>query len=110
DAVAPARGFYGLAAEDVLVVSDEVQLPLGSVRFREHGGAGGHNGLKSVIAALGTQDFARIRIGIGTERMDTVPMDAFVLERFSDAELAVLAGAITDACDMLDNLLADTPE
>jgi len=65
EAVAPAVAYYGLPAERVIVVCDDVALPTGKLRIRTKGSSGGHNGLKSVIAALGTEEFPRIRIGVG---------------------------------------------
>ena len=65
EAVGPAAKFYKVPPERVLVFSDEMALPPGSVRIRPSGSAGGHNGLKSVIAALGTEEFPRIRLGVG---------------------------------------------
>ncbi|MER3428341.1 MAG: aminoacyl-tRNA hydrolase [Pyrinomonas sp.] len=66
---------------DLLVICDDLALPLGTIRLRARGSAGGHNGLKSIIAALGTQDFMRLRIGIKPDHAVT-DAAAFVLERF----------------------------
>ena len=65
EAVGEAARFYKVPAEHVIVVSDEMALPPGSLRIRQSGSAGGHNGLKSIIAHLGTDAFPRIRLGIG---------------------------------------------
>ena len=65
EAVAQAVSFYKLAPDHVIVVSDEVALPIGKLRIRTKGSAGGHNGLKNIIALLGTDQFPRIRIGVG---------------------------------------------
>ena len=64
-AVGQAARFYKLPPERVIVVSDDINLPCGRLRIREKGSAGGHNGLKSIIAHLGSEDFPRIRIGVG---------------------------------------------
>ena len=64
-AVGQAARFYKLPPERVLVVSDDINLPCGRLRIRERGSAGGHNGLKSIIAHLGSEDFPRIRVGVG---------------------------------------------
>ena len=63
--VGPARGAYKLPLERVLVVHDEIDLPFGTIRSRVGGGLAGHNGLKSIKAALGSPDFARVRVGVG---------------------------------------------
>ena len=65
EAAAQAARFYKIPPQHVLVVSDETALPIGKLRIRTKGSAGGHNGLKSVIACLGTEDFPRIRLGVG---------------------------------------------
>ena len=65
EAAAQAARFYKIPPQRVIVVSDEVSLPIGKLRVRARGSAGGHNGLKSVIACLGTEDFPRIRLGVG---------------------------------------------
>ena len=89
-----ARRPFWSAAHDLLVVSDEVQLPVGRYRFRARGSAGGHNGLKSVEGQLGTQEYARLRVGVGPpdeERKVSVLKD-YVLGNFGKAE----AGAVRE--------------
>lgn len=98
--------WYKLAPESVLVVYDDMDLPLGRVRLRLSGSAGGHNGMKSAIAHLGTQNFPRLRIGIGkpkdlfpdTEK-DTV---SFVLGQFSKAEAPILAEVLQLSVDAIE--------
>ena len=75
--------------EDLLVVVDDVSLPLGRIRIRKKGSDGGHNGLKSIISVLQTKDFARMRIGIGP-KPEGVPLRDFVLSEFTDEELRLL--------------------
>lgn len=85
-AVAPAVRFYNAPLEQLLVIYDDLDLPLGVVRLRSQGGSGGHNGMRSIIASLGgRQDFARVRVGIGRPpgRMD--PAD-YVLKNFGEQE------------------------
>lgn len=91
EAVGEAARFYKVPSEHVIVVSDEMALTPGSLRIRQSGSAGGHNGLKSIIAHLGTDQFPRIRLGIGEPEHD--PVD-WVLGRFTGAD----AEAINDAC------------
>ena len=82
--VAPAMRFYKLPPERLVVVHDELDLPLGDVRAKSGGGLAGHNGLRSVVQAIGTQDFLRVRIGIGRpERGDPRPVADWVLQPFS---------------------------
>ncbi len=75
---------FGVELSDILVVLDDFQLPFGTLRFRKKGSAGGHNGLKSIIAELGSESFARLRFGIGNHFEDAVD---FVLSEFSPAEI-----------------------
>ena len=88
DAVVQAVRFYKVEPDHVLVVSDEVALPLGKLRIRKSGSAGGHNGLKSIIAQLGTEGFPRIRMGIGAPPHPDYDMADWVLGVFrnQDAE------------------------
>jgi peptidyl-tRNA hydrolase, PTH1 family len=91
------RPFWS-AATDLLVVVDEVQLPLGRYRFRAKGSAGGHNGLKSVEAHLGTQEYARLRVGVGPEdeQRKIHVLSDYVLGNFGKAEAKVVNGLIAD--------------
>lgn len=88
EAVAQAVKFYKIPPEHVIVVSDEVALPIGKMRIRKAGSAGGHNGLKSIIACLGTEEFPRIRMGVGSPPHPDYDMADWVLGTFrnKDAE------------------------
>lgn len=88
DAVAQAAKFYKIPPEHVIVVSDEISLPIGKLRIRTKGSAGGHNGLKDIIAKLGTDAFPRIRIGVGAPPHPDYDMADWVLSTFrnQDAE------------------------
>ena len=95
DAVAQAVRFYKIPPEHVIVVSDEVSLPIGKLRIRTKGSAGGHNGLKDIIAKLGTDAFPRIRIGVGAPPHPDYDMADWVLSSFKnqDAEDMLAAAA-----------------
>lgn len=91
-AVATAMGFYKLDAGDLLVITDDMDLEAGRIRIRAKGSAGGHNGLADIIEKLGTNEFARCRIGIGQSgREDAVD---YVLDKPTEAEKPLLAEAI----------------
>ena len=90
EAIGEAARFYKVPAERVIVVSDEMALPPGSVRIRQSGSAGGHNGLKSVIAHLGTDRFPRIRLGIGEPEHE--PVD-WVLGHFTGHDAEAMSAA-----------------
>jgi len=100
-AVAALLHYYRIALDDLLVVAEDVNLPLGRVRARSRGSDGGHNGLGSVIESLGTQEFARLRIGVGRgdARGD---LAAHVLARFEASEEPVIAEAIGRAAEAVD--------
>jgi PTH1 family peptidyl-tRNA hydrolase len=103
--VAALRGYYKIPAERIVVVHDELDLPFAAIRLKLGGGDNGHNGLRSVTAALGTRDYYRVRLGIGRPpgRMDPA---AFVLRDFTAAERAVLPEVLTRCADAVEALLA----
>jgi peptidyl-tRNA hydrolase, PTH1 family len=88
--------------EDLIVVYDELDLPLGTVRVRAQGSAGGHNGMKSIIQAVGGQDFARIRVGIGRPPGGRDPIE-HVLSRFKPDEKPLMDEAISRAADAVES-------
>lgn len=97
--VAAALNFYKLdPTRDLLVIMDEVALPIGSLRLRAGGGSGGHNGLTDVQRALGTPEYPRLRIGIGP-CPPAMALEDYVLGRFTDEQMAALAPAIDRAAD-----------
>ena len=97
-AVAPLARFYKIPPERLLVVYDDLDLPLGKLRLRPKGGHGGHKGMRSVIESLGTQEFPRLRVGIGRPpgRMDAAD---YVLHPFTKAELEVVEPALERGVD-----------
>jgi len=105
-AVAGLAGFYKIDPADLLVVTDDVALPLGRLRARPEGSAGGHNGLKSIIQHLGTQAFPRLRIGVGRgdDRRDLVD---HVLGRFEAGERDTVSAAVLRAADASERFLTD---
>ncbi|SHG43108.1 peptidyl-tRNA hydrolase, PTH1 family [Thermosyntropha lipolytica DSM 11003] len=95
-AVAPLVHFYKLDLKDVLVIYDDMDLPLGALRLRAKGGTGGHKGVLSVAEMLKSQDFPRIRIGIGRPPADTID---WVLGEFTPEEKPVIEAAVKKAAD-----------
>ena len=90
----------------LIVINDDLALPLGTIRIRERGSAGGHNGLKSIIAALGTNDFVRLRIGIQPEHpiSDT---KKFVLDSFTRTERVVVKEVLDRSAEAIRTILRD---
>jgi peptidyl-tRNA hydrolase, PTH1 family len=105
-AVAGLAGFYKIEPADVLIVTDDVALPLGRLRARREGGAGGHNGLKSIIQSLATQAFPRMRVGVGRgdHRRD---LSNHVLGRFEADERDTVSAAVLRAADASEMFLSD---
>lgn len=93
EAVIQAVNFYKIPAEHVIVVSDEMSLPIGKIRIRTKGSAGGHNGLKDIIAKLGTSDFPRIRLGVGAPPHPDYDVKDWVLGVFRGQDAADMAGS-----------------
>ena len=92
--------FYKLNSEDVLVISDDLDLDLGKFRLRRNGSSGGHNGLKSIIFHLGTDNFKRLRIGISNDKDDVIN---YVLSKFSKKELNEIDIMFDTLVDVLDD-------
>ena len=105
EAVGALVRYYRFDLDDVLVVTDDVNLPLGRLRARRGGSAGGHNGLESVIALLGTEQFARLRVGVdrGDRRRD---LSSHVLAGFESDELDTIRDAIAEAGDAAEEFAA----
>lgn len=103
-AVQAFSAFYKIAAPDLLVIVDDAELPLGRLRARRDGGAGGHNGLKSVIECLGTKAFARLRIGVGRGPGE---LANHVLGRFTPEEQSVISAAVLRAADATEVFIAN---
>ena len=107
--VAGLLRYYGVAPADLLVVHDDLDLGFGVVRLKQGGGEGGHNGLRSISASIGTKDYLRVRFGIGRPPGRQDPAD-FVLKRFSGAERKELEFAVDLAADAAEALLHDALE
>ena len=104
-AVSAVMAFYKIQPSDVLVIVDEVQLPLGKLRLRRSGSAGGHNGLKSVIAHVGPE-FPRLRIGVERGRPDSM-LRHHVLSKFAPDERDVVERAVGRAADAVETFVSD---
>jgi len=107
EAVAKIMNFYKIPLENLIVVYDDVDLPLGKIRVRENGSAGTHNGMKSIIEHMGTEAFKRIRIGIesrGESSPKQQDLTSFVLSPYKAEELKTLHSALKEAISELKKL------
>ena len=110
EAVGEAARFYKILPENVIVVSDEVSLPLGKLRVRMKGSAGGHNGLKSIITSLGSDNFPRVRIGVGAPPHPDYDMADWVLSVFRNQDLEDMLSAADRAAEAVITYVTDGPE
>ena len=95
--------------QDLLVVCDDVNLPLGIIRLRREGGSGGHHGLQSCLEVLGTEDVPRLRIGVGTDELPR-DLEEFVLSPFLSTERPVITQAITRAAEACEQWIKEGME
>lgn len=100
--------YFKLAADNVVVVTDDVAIPFGELRLREKGSAGGHNGLKSVEQHLGTNQYVRLRMGIGRELHPSQELSDYVLDPFSKSEAEHLPTLMNRGVGALELLLNDS--
>ena len=106
EAVGDAARFYKIPADHVLVISDDVDLPLGKLRIRKGGSAGGHNGLKSIIQHLGTDQFPRLKIGVGGKPHPDYDMADWVLGKLQGEDKKTMDAAVQRAADAIECLLS----
>ncbi|MFQ5695072.1 MAG: aminoacyl-tRNA hydrolase, partial [Terriglobia bacterium] len=97
----------GLSAADLIVVTDDVALPLGNLRIRERGSAGGHNGLESVIAALGTEEFLRVRLGFRPPAGEVGELTGYVLRPFGPEEARRAEEMVREAAEAVRVMLRE---
>ena len=98
ESIRAAADYYKVAPEDILVIYDDISLAPGQLRIRAKGSAGGHNGIKSIIAHLGTQEFPRVKVGNG-EKPPRMDLADYVLGHFSEGEKRIMADAVKEAAD-----------
>ena len=96
-AVSALATYYKVPAERILVVFDDISLPVGKIRIRKDGSAGGHNGIKSIIQSLGTDKFPRVKVGVGAKPHPDYDLADWVLSKFSAQEEKDLAPALDNA-------------
>lgn len=100
-AVLALSHFYKIKPKDILIIQDEIDLSLGKIRLSENRSSAGHKGIQSIIEALGTKDFSRIRIGINNQKPDQLPTEKYVLQNFTADEKKIIAQAIEEAVKLI---------
>ncbi len=106
ESVRAAADFYKIDPDHIIVMYDDIDLDVGKLRVRAKGSAGGHNGIKNIIAHLGTQEFPRVRIGVGA-KPDRMDLADYVLGRFSQVERGVMEDAFREAADAAEAIVED---
>ena len=110
EAVRQAVDFYKIPPERVLVVSDDTALAVGRLRIRKGGSAGGHNGLKNIIQHLGTDQFPRVRVGVGEKPHPDYDMADWVLGKFQGEDRKAIDAAVKRAADAVECLIGEGPD
>lgn len=106
EALRPLADFYKIPYDRIAVLSDDVSLPVGKLRIRKKGSAGGHNGLKSIIQMLGTEEFIRIRLGVGEKPRPDYDLAEWVLGKIPKDEKTAFDTALQKACLSVEEILA----
>ena len=106
ESVKSAVDFYQIGTDELIVVYDDVSLSPGQLRIRRAGSAGGHNGIKNIIAQLGTQEFPRVKVGVG-EKPERMDLADYVLSHFSKGEWEMMEEAFKEAADAVEVMIAD---
>lgn len=106
EAVRSAMDFYKLTNEELIVIYDDISLDVGQLRIRKKGSAGGHNGIKNIIAHLNTDEFMRIKVGVGNKPDGWVLAD-YVLGRFPEEELPAVRESVKLAVDACETILSE---
>ncbi len=106
EAIGEAARFFKVPPENIIVISDDISLEPGKIRIRRKGSAGGHNGLKSIIAHLGSDNFPRVKVGVGERKNPESDLADFVLGTFSKEDIPLMNDAILNAVDAVELIVA----
>lgn len=105
EAIRDFASFYKIPTQNIIIISDEINLEAGRIRIRQKGSAGGHNGLKSIIYQLNSEDFPRIRMGVDSPLRGRMDLADFVLARFQKEEIPVLEDAIIRCSKAVEEII-----
>lgn len=104
-AVGECAKFYKIPPENIIVIFDDISLEAGKLRIRRKGSAGGHNGIKSIIAHLGSENFPRIKLGVGQKPHPDYDLADWVLGSFPKSDIPLMHSAVENACEALEYML-----
>lgn len=107
DSVQEALSFYKVPLDRIVVVHDELDQPMGKIKVQKARGHGGHNGVRDISAKLGTNDYIRLRLGIGRPSIPTMGVADYVLQNFTKDEHAILEDLLTQATHALESIIVD---
>ena len=107
DSIAPVVKYHNAAPADLVVVQDDIDLPVGRIRIRRGGSHGGHNGVRNIIERLGSGDFLRVKIGVGKDRSDVV---GHVLGKFDPETRKTMDSVVATAADAVEAILREGPD
>lgn len=107
ESVAPIVKYNNATSADLLVIHDDIDLPLGRVRIKKNGSCGGHNGVRNIIERLGTQDFPRLKLGVGKDKANVI---GFVLGKFDPASRKIMDEVVAKAPEIAAAILASGPD
>ena len=107
DSVAPVVKYHNATAADLLVIQDDIDLPVGRMRVRKNGSCGGHNGIRNIIERLGTQEFARLKLGVGKDKGNVI---GHVLGKFDPTTRKTMDLVVAEAVKAAAAILRDGPD
>ena len=110
ESVRELRDWYKIDEDNIIVIYDDISLPLRKVRIREKGSAGGHNGIKNIIYQLATEIFPRIKIGVGAPEHPDFDMKDYVLSKFSKEEIEILIKSVVRVADAVEEIIKNDPK
>jgi PTH1 family peptidyl-tRNA hydrolase len=108
-AVKALKTFYKIKPENIIVVHDDIDIQIGTIRISQGASSGGNNGVESIIKELGTKDFIRIRVGVANAMRAKMPADKFVLQNFNPADKKILKDTMPQILEALNHLISDEP-
>jgi peptidyl-tRNA hydrolase, PTH1 family len=108
-AVKTIKSFYKIKVENIIVIHDDIDLPIGKIRIAQGSSSGGNRGIDSIIKELAAKDFIRVRIGVANSLREKIPADKFVLQNFNPADKKILKNLMPQILEALNLLITDEP-